>query len=310
MTMKSPDQDAPAVTVVIPTRDRPELLRRALDSVLEQDYPGALDVLVVYDNATPDRSLERDGTRPVRVLPNQRATGLAGTRNTGILAADGAYVAFLDDDDHWRSDKLRRQLTPELLASRPVLLTCSIEVDYDGKVTPRLAGTSAVTQSHLTRSRMSMLHSSTFVFDTARMTSDFGLVSEGIPGSQNEDWDLLLRAARLGPIRHVDEPLVTVQWGRTSFYSRAWDTKIDSSVWMLEQHPEVVADRRGAARVYGQIAFAEAARGRRKDAFAWVRKALRADPRQWRAVISVPVALGLVKAETILHVLHRFGRGV
>ncbi|MFC7757306.1 hypothetical protein ACFQY4_03945 [Catellatospora bangladeshensis] len=68
---------------------------------------------------------------------------------------------------------------------------------------------------HLARSRMSMLHSSGFLARREALLADgaIGPVSEDAPGSQNEDWDLLLRAARRHPIVHVDEPLVRVLWG-------------------------------------------------------------------------------------------------
>ena len=50
----------PAVTVVIPTRDRPALLRTAVDAVLAQDYPGEVRCVVVHDGTEPDRALERE----------------------------------------------------------------------------------------------------------------------------------------------------------------------------------------------------------------------------------------------------------
>src|SRR4029453_19225268 len=121
---------------------------------------------------------------------------------------------------------------------------------------PRLAGTEAVTVEHLARSRMSMLHSSGFLARREALLESgvIGPVSEDAPGSQNEDWDLLLRAARRAPIVHVDEPLVRVLWGGNSFYAHEYGTKISSLRWMMARHPEIVGCRPGAARVYGQLA--------------------------------------------------------
>ena len=89
----------PSVGVVLPTHDRPAQLRAALDAVVAQDYPGAVKVAVVYDRSEPDQGLA-DGER-VRVLRNARTDGLAGARNTGILALDTDLIAFCDDDDRW-----------------------------------------------------------------------------------------------------------------------------------------------------------------------------------------------------------------
>jgi glycosyltransferase involved in cell wall biosynthesis len=300
----------PSVGVVIPTRDRPELLRRALDAVAHQTYPGPVETVVVHDGTPPDLSLERGGDRPVHVVANGRKPGLAGARNTGILDLATDFVAFCDDDDYWAPTKLARQVERATRADRPELVTCSIVVDFEGRLTPRTAGTDRVTHAHLTRSIMAMLHSSGMFFDRDALVSDIGLINEEIPGSQNEDWDIKLRCSARRDIAHIDEPLVHVQWGRSSMYARSWETKNESFVWMLEHHPEIVADRRGASRVYGQLAFGEAALGERRSAARWAGRALRADPLQWRAVVALPVAAGLVRPERVLDVLHRVGRGV
>jgi hypothetical protein len=89
-----------------------------------------------------------------------------------------------------------------------------------------------------------------------------------------------------------------------------WDTKIASLVWMLEQHPEIGRDKRGASRVYGQLAFAEAARGERRTALRWAARAWRAHPLQWRAPLAVLVAARVVSSDRVLDTLHKHGRGV
>src|SRR2546423_888000 len=84
---------------------------------------------------------------------------------------------------------------------------------------PRLAGQSEIWHADLLRSRMVMVHSSTYLIRRAALEDGLGLVDETIPGSQNEDWDLALRAARRHPIVYVDEPLVTVRWSTSSHYA-------------------------------------------------------------------------------------------
>ena len=189
-------------------------------------------------------------------------------------------------------------------------MTTAIEVDFDGRCTPRLAGTDRVTVAHLTRSRMSMLHSSSLLFDRTLLMARIGLVDEEVPGSQNEDWDLLLRSAKVGDIVHVDEPLVVVAWGAASFFTRTWDTKVSSLHWMLERHPEIRQDRRGVGRVYGQVAFGEASRPDPRAARRWARRALAKDPVQWRAYVALLVAARLLTPAQVLNGLHRVGRGV
>src|SRR4029078_8727362 len=100
---------------------------------------------------------------PIMVLANRRTPGLAGARNTGILALDTEYVAFCDDDDQWTPDKLRRQVAALLAEPDAEMATCAMEVEYDGRTIARLAGCSRVTVGELARSRMAMLHSSSFL---------------------------------------------------------------------------------------------------------------------------------------------------
>ncbi len=301
----------PSVGVIIPTRDRPELLRAAVEAVLAQDYAGPLRVIVVYDRVEPDPDTARpDGPRRVDVLTNSRASGLAGTRNTGILATDTTLIAFCDDDDEWLPGKLSAQVDALLARPDAEFCTCSIVVDFDGLTNPRNAGTDTVTHEHLLRSRMAMLHSSTFVLRRNALIDGIGLVNEEVPGGQNEDWDLLLRASARQPIVHVDRPLVRVRWGRTSFFAQQRQTKIASLEWMLDEHQDIGANPVGAARVFGQLAFAHACLGERRVARRWARRALRHRLREWRAVVALAVSARLITGPTVLRVLHKFGRGV
>ena len=301
------------VGVVVPTHDRPALLRGTLRAILEQDADVGLDVVVVFDRSTPDDTLTEmgSGDRRVRVLANDRTPGLAGNRNTGILELDTEWVAFCDDDDTWTPGKLRAQLERARRHPDTVLVTTAIRVAYEGSAeVDRLAGQQAIRHTDLLRRRMAMLHSSTMLLRRSALLGPLGLVDEQIPGSQNEDWDLLLRASAIAPIQHIDEPLVRVPWGRTSFFSRKWQTVCDSLEYMLDRYPRIADDDDSAARVYGQLAFNNAAIGRRSTAARW---ALRAVRRKWwepRAFIAVAVALRLVSPERVVAVLNARGRGI
>ena len=307
----------PSVGVVIPTRNRPDMLARAVKAVERQDYPGPVRTVVVFDQAAPDYLLARAGDRPLMVLVNTRTPGLAGARNTGILGLDTDLVAFCDDDDTWAPAKLRRQVR-ELGDGE--FATCAMSVRYADAVTPRLAGTDRVTVAHLVRSRMAMLHASGFLVRRESFGSDgpdgpkppdcLGLVAEDAPGSQNEDWDLLLRAAKRAPIRHVDEPLIEVAWGRASFFAHQYDTKISSLRWMMARHPEIRRDGVGAGRVYGQLACWSAARGDRGEAMRYAREAVRSNWREPRAAIALAALSGVVRVESVLGALHKRGRGI
>ena len=188
------------------------------------------------------------------MLVNDRTPGLAGTRNTGILALDTDLIAFCDDDDTWRPGKLRAQV--DALRARPgaEFASCAIEVEYAGATHPRLAGRDEVTHADLLRSRMVMVHSSTYLARRAALTGGIGLVDETDPG-QPERGLGPGPAGRPAAARSCTwtTPLVRVAWGASSHYARQWQTRADSLLWMLAHHPEMADSRPGAARVYGQL---------------------------------------------------------
>ncbi|MEP6666370.1 MAG: glycosyltransferase family 2 protein [Nocardioidaceae bacterium] len=307
--MTIPSHDL-AVGVVLVTHNRPTLMRRALASILDQDYVGTIDVVVVFDRTSPDHSLElSEPHRRVRVMANDRTSGLAGGRNTGVLALDTDLVGFCDDDDVWLAGKLKAQV--RRLASTPdaEFVTTAMRVDCDDVLTIRRANTNEVTISHMARSRMAMLHSSSFLFRRSAMLNGFGLVDETLPRSMAEDWDLLLRAARRRPILHVDEPLIEVLWGQTSYFSDAWRDKNAAHSWLLENHPEIGRDPVGAGLQYSKLAFGHAVLGERRTALRYARQAIRSNWKEPRTVLALCVTAG-VPGDWIQHQLNRRGRGI
>ena len=93
----------PTFSVIIPTYNRPEWLRAAVDSVLAQEFED-FEVVVVDDGGTATLDLPADPR--VQLLRQDVNTGLSGAMNTGIEAARGDYVTFLDDDDLFTPKRL------------------------------------------------------------------------------------------------------------------------------------------------------------------------------------------------------------
>src|SRR5579863_6675953 len=91
-------EEWPLVSVIMPTRGRPELVRESIAGVVAQSYPGEIDCIVIHDQEAPDEALTSLGTarRRVRVVTNHHSPGLAGARNTGLDLADGEFIATCD----------------------------------------------------------------------------------------------------------------------------------------------------------------------------------------------------------------------
>jgi glycosyltransferase involved in cell wall biosynthesis len=301
----------PTVSVVIATRDRPELLRRAIDSVLEQDYAGSIGVLVVFDQCDIDRSVERVAPqRTVRAIGNSRSPGLAGARNSGILAATGTLIALCDDDDEWLPGKLRLQVATLAADAQAKVVVTGERIVYGRRVVDRVPASSHLTFDAFLRDRVAEAHPSSIVVDRAELLDGIGLVDEEIPGSYGEDYEWLLRAARRAPLAVVPEPLVLVRWNRQSWFSDRWETITRALRYLVEKYPEFASEPKGLAYMYGRTAFAYAAAGDPKAARQWARRSLALQPTNSRAYLAVLVSTGAVPAARLVHVAHRFGRGI
>lgn len=143
-------RDGPLVSVVVPTYGRPELLARSLRSVEAQTYEPV--ELVVVDDHSPDpvapvvESLDQDAFEVVELHRHEENSGANAARNTGIEAADGRYLAFLDDDDEWDRRYLERVVSRFEAAPPEVGLVTvgAVVVDGDrgirGELRPEVAG--------------------------------------------------------------------------------------------------------------------------------------------------------------------------
>ncbi len=302
---------APSVSVIVATRDRPRLLRIALDSIRAQDYDGDIEALVVFDQSEPDTAItDADPHRRVRTLRNTRTPGLAGARNTGAEAATGTLLAFCDDDDEWLPEKIRLQVRALAALPGATVATGGVIVDFAGRSIARVPDPAGLTFAALLRDRATAAHPSTVVVRRDAFLDRIGPVDEEMPGSYGEDYEWLLRAARTTRIAVVDQPVARVLWGATSFFADRWATMIAAIDYLVAKHPEFGREPRGLARLYGRKAFAYAALGDRAAARTWAVRALRLSWREQRAYVALLVSTGLVRSETALTLAHRTGRGI
>ncbi len=259
---------SPLVSVVIATRNRPELVRKAIASVVAQDYAGEIEVVLVFDQSDPDLSMASEAAgRTVRVVTNERTPGLAGARNTGVGAARGEWVAFCDDDDWWRETKISRQVA-------------AADAARAATWSPAPSRSSTRASSHRAGGhRPGHPPAAAALADVDAALLDLRVPTQ-LPGRRDRargreharqpERGLGHPAARerAGPDRPRRRPARRRPWGTSSFFSRAWETKVSSLHWMLASHPDIETDRKGAGRVYGQIAFGEAGQGNRTEANA------------------------------------------
>lgn len=301
----------PELSVVICTRDRPVLLRRALDAIKAQTFDGILETVVVFDRSEPDPSLEvTDGLRPVRVLANNHTPGLPGGRNAGVAVARAPFVAFCDDDDIWLPEKAARQLT--VLAERPDVdvVVCGVQIDVDGKSMDRALEQPEVTFTDLLESRLMEVNFCTAMVRRDAFLGRIGPADEHIPGGYAEDYEWVLRAAKSKPIAVVSDPLVIVEWHAQSFFAARWQVIADALDYLLAEFPEFKSAPRGLARILGQRSFALAALGQRKAAWNEIRATVSQSWKEPRAYLAGAVATGVIPSDWVVKTLNRRGKGI
>ena len=122
---------APRVSVIIPTRDRPAMLRDAIASVRAQTFTDYEIIIVVNgpDNPHTAQTLEAvAGLRVVRIVQ----AGIAVALNAGIAAAGAEWLAFLDDDDRWEPNRLAVALATADATEADVIFCDFIMFDENG----------------------------------------------------------------------------------------------------------------------------------------------------------------------------------
>jgi glycosyltransferase involved in cell wall biosynthesis len=207
---RSADASVSSVSIVLPTRNRPQELIQALERVAAQIHP-ELELVLVRDGGSPFdasvTSLLESLEFPARVLEHEDPPhGLATSRNRGIDAARGDAVAFLDDDDLWESDHVAR-------LARALDLDPVRDVVYaDAWIQDEVSGERRALARDFDLNvfgRDSFIAPSAMAVRTSAFDR-FGLFDTEIPYS--EDWDWLMRVAvGGGRIARVPGASVTIR---------------------------------------------------------------------------------------------------
>lgn len=194
------------ISVIIPTFNRANLIKRAIVSVINQTYHN-IEIIIVDDGSTDNteeqvKSIKDDRIRYIR----QNNSGACVARNTGIENANGSIVSFLDSDDEWEPSKLEKQYG-FMNKYRSKAVSCNYWFEKNGE------------------KRVYVLNHNERVFSIGELL-DYNFVTTGsllidknlflkVGGfdpmmPRYQDWDLVIRLSRVSPIHYLDEPLLTL----------------------------------------------------------------------------------------------------
>jgi glycosyltransferase involved in cell wall biosynthesis len=207
MTEPNGDETTPLVTAVIPTKNRPEMVCRAVRSALRQTYLN-LDVVVVVDGPDPATidALESLNEPRLKIVALDENVGGSEARNIGVREASGEWIALLDDDDEWLPRKLEVQIATALQSqiTYPVV-TCRFRARRDAgdSIMPLRMPRGDEPLSEYLFCRKSLrygegiIQTSTIVAPRAL----FAIVGFSPKLPRHQDWDWLLRVAELKDVR-------------------------------------------------------------------------------------------------------------
>jgi glycosyltransferase involved in cell wall biosynthesis len=201
----------PTVSVIIPVYNGAAEVRRAIDSALAQ-VDSDVEVIVLNDGSKDDTRavLDSYGDR-IRAI-HQQNSGLAQTRNNGIAAAKGEWVAFLDHDDYWTAEKLSEQLKAAERTGADVVYTNAGNFGDVGRVAELRSEPSAMLEGDLLEA---LLLDNFIVVSSVMIKRKVIQEHQGFNASLPcvEDWDLWLRLSANGVrFAAVREPVTMYQW--------------------------------------------------------------------------------------------------
>lgn len=236
----------PRVSVIIPTYNRADLLPQTIQSVLDQTFRD-LEILIIDDGSTEDTE------NVVRRIDDSRVTyirqahsGLpAVARNTGLHHARGDYIAFLDSDDLWLSEKLALQVQymdahPELGLSYTNTYRFAADPEQHDP-SPMVQPGTAQSGHAFERLYGQQVIPNLTVMIRSSVVKQVGTFDEDVRLKANEDYEYWLRIAHHYPIGYLDRPLALYRQHPEGISKAAVATN-QAKLWLVEKLDRIYPD--------------------------------------------------------------------
>jgi glycosyltransferase involved in cell wall biosynthesis/ubiquinone/menaquinone biosynthesis C-methylase UbiE len=203
----TPKLSPPLVSVIIPTKDRPKMLSQAIQSVLDQTFT-ELEIIVVNDGGVDVQSvISRLNTRGnIIYKKHDRALERSAARNTGIRAARGKYIAYLDDDDNYYPNHIETLVKFLENSEYKIAYTDSVMAQQEKQNGEYVTVHRSVPYSldfDNDRILVSNCTPNLCLMHEKSCLDEVGLFDETL--STHEDWDLIIRLSRKFDIAHIKE---------------------------------------------------------------------------------------------------------
>jgi glycosyltransferase involved in cell wall biosynthesis len=272
------DESSPFVSIVIPTYNRARLLRRAVQSILNQTYQN-FEIIIVDDcsNDNTENVVKSFPDERIRYIRHEKNKGAVVARNGGIKAARGEYIAFQDSDDEWLPEKLEKQM--KAFENGPpnlgVVYTSFWLIDGSTKTySPPSYVKRTEGEIHDALLEVNFIGTPTVV--VKKECFEKAGLFKSLPRLQ--EWDLWIRISEHYSFSHVNEPLVNAYLQPDSI-SRNTNAFIIARKYILEKYFEEISKKpKILRRHYFEIGTLHCLNGEIEAGRSYFFKAIRINP--------------------------------
>lgn len=218
------------ISVIMPTYNRENTIKRAIDSVLNQTYRN-IELIIVDDYSTDntEKIISEIKDKRLKYIKLKKNSGACHARNVGLDNAKGEYIAFQDSDDEWIKDKLDKQIKM-LIDNKVDMVFCSAKhIGKNEIIIPREKLDEQQIKNRIFKSNFI----STQTILATKKCFEHVRFDEKMPRFQ--DWDLIIRMLEYFSIIHINEPLVNV-YIQSDSISKSKDKAIKALEMMLNKY--------------------------------------------------------------------------
>ena len=236
------------ISVIIPTLDRCELLKRTLDSVIKQTKKPR--EIIVVDNGSKDRTYEMVSSLFSNVIYlKENKKGVSASRNKGILSAKSKWIALLDSDDVWKPEKLEKQITFHIDNPKFRLIHTNETWYRNNKLLNQLKKHKKSGGNIFKNSLSLCCISPSSALVKKEIFSDYGYFDESLEVC--EDYDMWIRITAKEEVGYIEEPMVIKHgghsdqlskkyWGMDRFRIFSLEKNLNSNWFTKEQRQTVI----------------------------------------------------------------------
>ncbi len=229
----------PTISVVIPTYNRANTIVPCIESVLAQSYP-VNEIIVIDDSSTDDTlSIINNLKYNIRVLQTQKNSGAQTARNIGIKSAKSEWIAFLDSDDEWVSNKMEKQISAleEFNFNQWTVVhgNCFIKDNSSEKKYWQLDSIDGENVYKKLLSKSGTLFPS--ILTSKHALKKINYLDENTPSYH--EWDTAIRLAKYCRFIHIQEPLFIYNIHQNTI-SKNSDTSVEGYQYIINKFKDEI----------------------------------------------------------------------